>query len=315
MLMQSLTLSPAQVQPIQKKLYQHRKLRCAVLRIDSLHPVVSGNKWFKLKGFLQAVADERKKGVITFGGPWSNHLLATAAACAAAGVSSIGLVRGVPPPQLSPTLTDAQNYGMQLHFLSRENYRRQELPAALAEQYRAEEWCMVPEGGYGRAGAWGAREILQHLPLADYTHILCAVGTGTTLAGLVLAAGPSQSVVGITVLKNADTIASEVGALLDAGKNNFRILHDYHFGGYAKKNGSAPAVHEPVVPGNRDSLGFCIHSQNVFCRRRFGSVGIFSGRIFHFAGPHRRFAGQQVAAEGNVNFLTLFPSPTIFAAI
>ena len=235
MLMQSLTLSPAQVQPIQKKLYQHRKLRCAVLRIDSLHPVVSGNKWFKLKGFLQAVADERKKGVITFGGPWSNHLLATAAACAAAGVSSIGLVRGLPPPQLSPTLTDAQNYGMQLHFLSRENYRRQELPAALAEQYRAEEWCMVPEGGYGRAGAWGAREILQHLPLADYTHILCAVGTGTTLAGLVLAAGPSQSVVGITVLKNADTIASEVGALLDAGKNNFRILHDYHFGGYAKK--------------------------------------------------------------------------------
>ena len=104
MLMQSLTLSPAQVQPIQKKLYQHRKLRCAVLRIDSLHPVVSGNKWFKLKGFLQAVADERKKGVITFGGPWSNHLLATAAACAAAGVSSIGLVRGVPPPQLSSML-------------------------------------------------------------------------------------------------------------------------------------------------------------------------------------------------------------------
>lgn len=233
--MQTLILSPANVQPIQKKLYQHRNLQCSVLRLDAVHPVVSGNKWFKLKGFLQAAIAQRKKTVVTFGGPWSNHLLATAAACAAAGLSSIGLVRGEKPPQLSATLSDAQGYGMQLHFLSRDAYREKEVPLSLLENYRNNEWCLIPEGGYGREGAMGAAEILKDIPLTDYSHIVCAVGTGTTLAGLSLAAGISQAVTGIAVLKNARTIDEEVKAVLPADKNNFRIVHDFHFGGYAKK--------------------------------------------------------------------------------
>lgn len=234
MRMQNLTLSAAHVQPIQKKLYQHRNLRCAVLRLDALHPVVSGNKWFKLNRFLQKSADENKQGLISFGGAWSNHLLATAAACAAMGFASVGLVRGEQPRQLSPTLSDAQRYGMQLHFLSREAYRAGELPHTVKQRYPADQWCLVPEGGYAKEGAYGASGILQNIPLADYSHILCAAGTGTTLAGLSLAAG-SEQVVGISVLKNAETIRSEVQALLPREKNNFAILHDFHFGGYAKK--------------------------------------------------------------------------------
>src|SRR5688572_28585997 len=106
--MQILTLSPANVQPIQKKLYQQRNIRCAVLRLDALHPVVSGNRWFKLTGYLQAATDRNKTGIISFGGPYSNHLLATAAACASAGLAAVGSVRGERPRQLSPKQEDAQ---------------------------------------------------------------------------------------------------------------------------------------------------------------------------------------------------------------
>jgi 1-aminocyclopropane-1-carboxylate deaminase len=232
--MQNLTLSPARVQPVQKKLYQHRKLQVAVLRLDALHPVVSGNKWFKLKGFLAAASEQNIKTIITFGGPYSNHLLATAAACAAMGFSSIGIVRGEQPQQLSATLKDARSFGMQLSFITREAYRKKEVPLPVTENLPAGSWMLVPEGGYGQEGVTGAAEILHGIPITEYTHFLSAVGTGTTLAGLSAAAHPAQSLVGIMVLKNRGTIEAELKSLLPEEKNNIRLLHDFHFGGYAK---------------------------------------------------------------------------------
>src|SRR5687767_15919884 len=114
--MQPFSLSPANVQPIQKKLYQHKKLTVAVLRLDQLHPVISGNKWFKLQAYLEDAKAQGKKALLTFGGAFSNHILATAAAGAASGFQTAGVIRGERPIQPSLTLQEAAAYGMQLFF-------------------------------------------------------------------------------------------------------------------------------------------------------------------------------------------------------
>lgn len=208
-----------------------------VLRLDLLHPVVSGNKWFKLKEYIAVAKGEGKTALLTFGGAYSNHLLATAAAAQLHGLKSIGIVRGEEPGRLSPTLLAAKAYGMRLHFVSREAYRSKAIPPQVYEDHVAEKIYPVNEGGYGALGAKGAMDILLCNNTLAYTHIVTAVGTGTTLAGLTAAALPHQKVVGIPVLKNAASLQPEIEALLPSEKyNGFRLIPDYHFGGYAKQN-------------------------------------------------------------------------------
>lgn len=207
-----------------------------VLRLDKLHPLVSGNKWFKLKEYL-ALARTRRQTVLTFGGAFSNHIVATAAAAQLSGLACIGIIRGEETAQLSHTLLQAKEMGMQLFFISREAYRQKEIPPVIFQHYSPSALCIIPEGGYGAEGVAGARDILQQHPTNSYTHILLAVGTGTTLAGLTLAALPHQQVVGIVVLKNLHGLQKEINFFLPTEKQQqFRLLHDYHFGGYAKKN-------------------------------------------------------------------------------
>lgn len=206
-----------------------------VLRLDLVHPVISGNKWFKLQPYLgEAVA--MKKTLLTFGGAFSNHLVASAAAANAAGIQSIGLVRGEKAPSLSPTLQQAAGYGMQLYFITREAYRQKSLPAQILEEFASDELYIVPEGGYGAKGAAGAGKILTLHDTGKYTHLFCAVGTGTTLAGLVAAADAGQKVVGISAMKNNLSLEEEIKQLLPPEKKQaFSLLHHYHFGGYARK--------------------------------------------------------------------------------
>lgn len=202
-----------------------------VLRLDLVHPVISGNKWFKLKYYLEEAKRLGKKTLITFGGPYSNHILATAAAARETGFKSIGIIRGEVPSVYSSTLMDATGYGMELVFVPRESYRLKIIP--LAENILNEAF-IIPEGGYGKPGVAGAKEILGQTKFQDYTHIIAAVGTGTMLAGLSDAAFPYQTVMGISVLKNNFSVQDEIKALLPSAKQNFNVLHDYHFGGYAK---------------------------------------------------------------------------------
>ena len=232
--MHTLLPDPANVQPIQKKLYQHKKVQVSVLRLDRLHPVVSGNKWFKLKGYLEQAAMQKKKTIVTFGGAYSNHILATAAACADAGFSAAAIIRGEPPLQLSQTLQDALAYGMKLIFSPRAQFRSKQLPHTLYADHAPEDCYLVPEGGKGALGAAGAATILHGVYMPAYSCVLTAVGTGTTLAGLTLASGTGQTIVGISVLKNAYSLDTEIAEMLPAEKNNFRVLHDFHFGGYGR---------------------------------------------------------------------------------
>jgi len=210
-------------------LFDERNIQLSVLRLDKIHPVISGNKWFKLLYYLGEAKEQKKSKIVTFGGAWSNHILATAAACQLNGFLSAGIIRGEEPSTLSDTLIEAVQYGMQLHFISREDYSEKKLPADL----RDEACYFIDEGGFGEPGARGAAQIMDFTK-GDFTHCCCAAGTGTMMAGLANNLSPSQILIGISVLKNNHALENNVGSLFTGKHKNWEIIHDYHFGGYAK---------------------------------------------------------------------------------
>ena len=205
-----------------------------MLRLDLLHPVLSGNKWFKLQHHLRLAGDSP---LLTFGGGWSNHLVATAFAAQQAGLPAIGIIRGERSSTLSATLQEAAGYGMQLEFITREQYAQKTAPPylkALSERYPGA--YIIPEGGGGLPGIIGSESILSKLDAAPYTHILSAIGTGTTFLGLVRASQPSQCILGVPVLKGLETMAAiDPGGILSPEQTGrARLLTGYHFGGYAR---------------------------------------------------------------------------------
>lgn len=214
-------------------------LFAGVLRLDKIHPVVSGNKEFKLRYFMLDALAAGADSIITWGGAFSNHLVATAFAARENGLGSTGIVRGERPPRLSPTLLAAINYGMRLHFVSREEYGRKsqtETLASIRKEFPG-SW-IIPEGGAGPEGIRGSEEILKIPGVSEYSHILCAVGTGTMFTGLARGSHGNQVVMGFPVLKSPDNLlmqcAEKIG--LQGNMNNMRMFHGYQFGGYAKKN-------------------------------------------------------------------------------
>lgn len=206
-------------------------IRVSVLRLDKLHPVISGNKWFKLRLYLEKAIQQQKKGLITFGGAWSNHIVATAEACRLQSLQSIGIIRGEEPAQWSPALIDAKNAGMHLHFIPRSDYKEKhvpDLPGIVPDEY-----LLVPEGGYGETGAAGASTILNNIS-EEYTHYICAAGTGTMMAGLVNSAPASSEIMGISMLKNNHSLEPMINALLNPSHARWSVLHEFHGGGYAR---------------------------------------------------------------------------------
>jgi len=214
------------VQTVDPQFYNGQDVLWDVLRTDFIHPVCSGNKFFKLKYYLLEAIQKNCTTIVTSGGAWSNHIVATAFAARASGLQAVGRIRGERPRIMSDTLRDASAMGMALEFMA-----RNEFPGQVSAQTGAYE---IPAGGYGQAGAMGAAEMLDHADKHSYTHILCAVGTGTMLAGLRLAATSTQEVLGVAILKHQG-IGNECEALLPG--LSCPIIHDYHFGGYARKNG------------------------------------------------------------------------------
>lgn len=220
------------IQKINDEHFKNLNIHLNVLRLDKIHPIVSGNKWFKLKYYLQQVIENNYTTIATFGGAFSNHILATAFACNRQNIPCIGFIRGEQPKHHSQTLLDAQSLNMQLEFISRKDYStKQNIMQAYPSVF------FIPEGGYGETGARGAAEILQLVPdVLDYNYIVCAVGTGTMLAGITNACMPHQQCIGISIMKNNHSLENEMRALVnnEAG-DRVNLIHDYHFGGYAKQ--------------------------------------------------------------------------------
>ncbi|WP_008583393.1 1-aminocyclopropane-1-carboxylate deaminase/D-cysteine desulfhydrase [Niabella soli] len=199
-----------------------------VLRLDQIHPLISGNKWYKLRYYLEAAKASGQK-VVTFGGAYSNHILATAAACKLYGLQCAGIIRGEEPEHYAPTLTDAAAQGMELHFVSRMAYKERQIPEPLS----GENIYVIPEGGYGEQGMRGAATI--PYPPAFFDTVCCACGTGTMMAGLLQHTAAATSIAGFSVLKNHKSLTAEIETLLQRPfPGNSFINNDFHFGGYAK---------------------------------------------------------------------------------
>jgi len=209
-------------------------IRLAVKREDLLHPHISGNKFRKLKyNILQAKTDG-KTSLLTFGGAFSNHIAATAAAGKEYGFNTIGIIRGEELADKiieNPTLSFARDRGMQLEFISREAYRTKTdsiFIESLQEQFG--DFYLVPEGGTNALAVKGCGEILNEKDGA-FTHICCAVGTGGTIAGIINSALPHQKVIGFPALKGAG-LSDDICKF--ARKGNWKLAEGYHFGGYGK---------------------------------------------------------------------------------
>lgn len=213
---------------IQDPFLQEKNIQLDVLRLDKIHPVISGNKWFKLKYHLANFKAGNYIGIITFGGAWSNHIVATACACYLKKIKCTGIIRGEKPPHLSTTLLEAANYEMGLKFISRDKYA-QKISNAFLDTIKKEfpGHYIIPEGGAGKEGEKGAGEILQYADEKNYAHIACSVGTGTMFNGISEAASASQNILGIVALK---------GWKVENETKNAEMFLNYHFGGYAKYN-------------------------------------------------------------------------------
>jgi 1-aminocyclopropane-1-carboxylate deaminase len=214
-------------------------LQVDVLRLDLIHPVIAGNKWFKLKYYLERARHEEKNKLVSFGGAYSNHLIALAEASRLYGFSSAAFIRGEKSRTLSHTLQQARETGMKLHFLSRANYDEKKRSVFLQRNENSDsDDLFIPEGGAGPEGVMGAAEILSIVPTGSYNYICCAVGTGTTLTGLANSSGAEQNIIGVSVLKGTKKLEPLQLTCLSSPDlaEKVYMIHEDHFGGYAKKS-------------------------------------------------------------------------------
>ncbi len=215
----------------------NRGVRLWIKREDLLHPEVSGNKFRKLKYNIKAAKEQRQDTLLTFGGAHSNHIAATAAAGNILGFKTIGVIRGDElenyTENWSSTLRYAKSRGMSFKFLSREQYREKEsaqVIKALRDQFG--EFYLIPEGGTNEKAIHGCEEILKKKD-DEFDFICSSVGTGGTLSGIIRASKPHQKILGFSALKSHH-LEAEIKSHVNG--QNWEILLDYHFGGYAKVN-------------------------------------------------------------------------------
>ena len=203
-------------------------------REDLLHPYVSGNKFRKLKYNLLQAKSENKKTLLTFGGAFSNHILAVAAAGKEHGFKTIGIIRGEELKGKiaeNPTLKKAQDLGMVFEFVDREIFREKsssKFIQQLVEKF--EDFYLIPEGGTNELAVKGCEEILT-ITDEKFDYICCAIGTGGTISGLINCSKNSQQVLGFPALKG-DFLREDICKFVS--KSNWDLIADYNFGGYAK---------------------------------------------------------------------------------
>jgi len=254
-------LLQANLKSLQLPLLKRKQVRIEVLRLDQLHPQISGNKYFKLKYNLQEAQNQGYTKVLSFGGAFSNHIYALAAACKMMNLETIGIIRGEKIEPLNPTLSFAEKAGMHLHFISRERYK-QKNQAEFKKQLETifGDFYLIPEGGSNGLALAGIREIITLIE-SDFGYIATSCGTGATMAGLMLGLKGSQKVLGFSALKGGDFLWRDMQEILqdyfqkypenipqeplnEWMKTKSDLLLEYHFGGYAKNK---PALAEFIA--------------------------------------------------------------------
>ncbi|MBA6253074.1 MULTISPECIES: 1-aminocyclopropane-1-carboxylate deaminase/D-cysteine desulfhydrase [unclassified Colwellia] len=226
------------LQKISHPLFERHQLSVSIKRDDVIHPIISGNKWRKLKLNLRHAQAHNYIGVISFGGSFSNHIHALAFACHQQGLKSIGIIRGEKEYASNFTLSMAQRWGMELHFVDRKSYRLRENKEYLAQlQLIYPDYFIVPEGGSNTLALGGVGEVIAELnQQCEFDTLITPVGSGGTLAGLIKADNNQHNILGIGVLKQDGYLTEQVNSLLGDNLhfNNWQIMPEFHRGGYAK---------------------------------------------------------------------------------
>jgi len=228
-----LPYTPTPIQEIHDTAFETAGVHVLIKREDLNHPYVSGNKWWKLKYNLEEAKKQGKDTLLTFGGAYSNHIYATAAAAHELGWKSFGIIRGEETLPLNHTLTFAKSRGMQLEYVSRADYRKKHEPEFIKKLHdQFGDFYLIPEGGTNELAVKGVAEFAKSLG-DDFDYLCCSVGTGGTLAGMIEGLPQSKKVIGFSSLKGGEFLEEEIKKYTDKN-DNWEIIHDYHFGGYAK---------------------------------------------------------------------------------
>ncbi|WP_250658717.1 1-aminocyclopropane-1-carboxylate deaminase/D-cysteine desulfhydrase [Alkalimarinus coralli] len=216
-----------------------------VARLDLVDPLISGNKWFKLKYNLIQACEQDASHIVSFGGAFSNHLHALAAACYRLKLKSTGVLRGEIVLPLNPTLSECQAWGMNFYPVTRAQYREKTSPEFIQRlRDRFGQFYLAPEGGSNVLAVKGMSEVALdvHGKLDRCDYLCCAVGSGGTLAGLVAGSSASTKCIGYSALKGANYLKHDIDALINQYQSlsgevslpDYSIDHSYHFGGFAK---------------------------------------------------------------------------------
>jgi len=231
---------PSPVTQIKTPLLVEKKIKLFIKRDELIHPVIQGNKWRKLKYNLIEAQKTNCRTLLSFGGAYSNHLHALAYAGKQLGIKTIGIIRGEAPQPLNPCLQDMQNWGMQLKFIKRIDYKQKNNPDFLKYlKQQLGDFYLIPEGANNAQGIKGCAEILKELQ-EPYDVICCEVGSGTMLSSLIQNdINPHTQYLGFAVMKNAqldDDICNSLKMIEKSATQlpAWKINHAYHFGGFAK---------------------------------------------------------------------------------
>lgn len=218
-------------------LLERKNIKLLMKRLDLVHPLISGNKFFKLKYNIVCAKQKGIKKLLTFGGAYSNHIHASAVAARLEGLSIVGIIRGEETLPLNPTLQSAKENGMELYYVSRTTYKEKSSPEFLNHlRHQLGDFYLIPEGGTNSLAIKGTREILEGNDF-DADIITCCIGTGGTMGGIVASAKDHQKVWGFSSLKG-DFIHDEFENLLHRETISplctYEVFTSYHFGGYGK---------------------------------------------------------------------------------
>ena len=218
----------------QKIVLENSNITLYIKREDQIHPYISGNKYRKLKYNLHKAKAAKKDTLLTFGGAFSNHILAVAVAGKEQKFKTIGIIRGeelIFKVNENPTLQKAQEFGMQFEFVDRETYSAKSEDSYLEKlKQKFGDFYLIPEGGTNELAVKGCEEILCEEDL-EFDYICCAVGTGGTISGIINCSKSSQQVLGFPALKG-DFLYEDISKF--AKRDNWKLITDYHFEGYGK---------------------------------------------------------------------------------
>lgn len=222
---------------LKSTLLAERGISLSIKREDQNNPVISGNKWWKLKYNIEQAIKEQHDTLLTFGGAYSNHVYATAAAADEQGLTSIGIIRGDEILPLNPTLTFAKRKGMHLHYVNRKIYKSKSNPDFIKSlENEFGQFYLIPEGGTNALAIKGCEEWAQQLiDQFDFDYLSLPVGTGGTLAGMANVI-QEKKIIGFSSLKGGSFLKGEVRKWLRHDSTHWEIETQYHFGGYARVN-------------------------------------------------------------------------------